>query len=276
MRHVGNNARMTILFFGEDYMNPSIKFAAGFVALAIAFAAPVAHANENAVSSKSAPAAKSATVNAAAKSTNTASPSTYESNGSDAVTATSDETATSTTAATPSATETKKSATAEKAAAKKQTVAAAKSNAVSANNDIVANLAASSNFKTLSNLIQAAGLADTLKGSGPFTVFAPTDAAFAKLPAGTIEDLMKPQNKASLRSILTFHVVPGKLTNADLLGKQLSQNTVEGSSLSINNSQGAITVGSAKISGSEIASSNGTVFTIDAVQLPASYQPKSM
>ncbi len=146
-----------------------------------------------------------------------------------------------------------------------------------ANADIVTTAMSAGNFKTLTNLLQSAGLVDTLKGPGPFTVFAPTDAAFAKLPAGTLEDLMKPESKAKLRSILTYHVAPGKLNSADLTGKQLTQNTVQGSSLSISGSpSGSITVGSAKVSGAEVLCSNGAIYAIDTVLMPPSAPAKQM
>jgi uncharacterized surface protein with fasciclin (FAS1) repeats len=133
------------------------------------------------------------------------------------------------------------------------------------------------NYKTLTNLLQSAGLVETLKGPGPFTVFAPTDAAFAKLPAGTIESWMKPENKAQLKSILTYHVVPGKLNSAELAGKQLSQATVEGSTIAINASTpGSISIGSTKVNGSEITASNGVIYSIDSVLMPPAPSKKQM
>ncbi len=98
--------------------------------------------------------------------------------------------------------------------------------------DIVDTAIAAGNFKTLVAAVQAAGLVDTLKGAGPFTVFAPTDEAFAKLPAGTVEDLLKPENKAKLVAILTYHVIAGKVMAADIAGKDMMAKSVQGSEIS--------------------------------------------
>ena len=103
-----------------------------------------------------------------------------------------------------------------------------------AQQDIVDVAAGNQDFETLVAAAKAAGLVDTLKGDGPFTVFAPTDAAFEALPAGTVEELLKPENKDKLTAILTYHVVPGKVVSSDIAGKELAANTVQGSKLEIN------------------------------------------
>ena len=133
--------------------------------------------------------------------------------------------------------------------------------------DIVDTAVAAGDFGTLVAAVQAAGLVDTLKGEGPFTVFAPTDAAFAKLPAGTVEDLLKPENKDKLVSILTYHVVPGKVMAADVV--KLSQApTVNGQAASIKVEGGTVMVDSAKVVKTDIECSNGVIHVIDSVILP--------
>lgn len=122
-------------------------------------------------------------------------------------------------------------------------------------------------FGTLVAALKAAGLVDTLAGKGPFTVFAPTDAAFAKLPAGTVESLLKPENKAALTKILTYHVVPGKTMASALAGKQLSVKTVEGSSLAVDGRSG-VKVGNASVVAADVAASNGVIHVIDTVLMP--------
>src|SRR3954468_25026583 len=112
--------------------------------------------------------------------------------------------------------------------------------------DVVDTAVAAGNFKTLATALQAAGLVETLKGPGPFTVFAPTDTAFAALPAGTLDSLLKPENKVKLTQILTYHVVPGKVTSADLAGKTEQVKTVEGASLKVDATQGVM-VNDAKV-----------------------------
>ena len=133
--------------------------------------------------------------------------------------------------------------------------------------DIVDTAVAAGNFKTLAAALQAAGLVDTLKGAGPFTVFAPTDEAFAKLPAGTVEDLLKPENKAKLVSILTYHVVAGKVMAADVAGKKTMAKSVEGSEIEINGMDGVMVDG-AKVVTADIAADNGVIHVIDAVIMP--------
>jgi len=133
--------------------------------------------------------------------------------------------------------------------------------------DIVDTAVAAGDFKTLAAALQAAGLVETLKGPGPFTVFAPTDAAFAKLPAGTLDSLLKPENKAQLTSILTYHVVPGKVKAADVV-KLTSAKTVNGQAVAINVADGKVTVGGANVVKTDIGASNGVIHVIDAVILP--------
>jgi|NOAtaT_7_FD_contig_51_1028417_length_678_multi_8_in_0_out_0_1 uncharacterized surface protein with fasciclin (FAS1) repeats len=140
-----------------------------------------------------------------------------------------------------------------------------------ATKDVVDTAVAAGDFKTLAQALTAAGLVDTLKGAGPFTVFAPTDAAFAKLPKGTLEDLLKPENKQKLTAILTYHVVPGTVKAADVLkldGK--SAKTVEGSDLSISVKGKTVKVGEATVTKTDITASNGVIHVIDAVVLPPS------
>jgi uncharacterized surface protein with fasciclin (FAS1) repeats len=133
--------------------------------------------------------------------------------------------------------------------------------------DVVDTAVAAGNFKTLVAAVQAAGLVDTLKGAGPFTVFAPTDEAFAKLPAGTVDDLLKPENKDKLVAILTYHVVPGKVMSADLAGKETKAKTVQGSEVTISGKDG-VTVDGAKVIKADIVTDNGVIHVIDAVILP--------
>jgi uncharacterized surface protein with fasciclin (FAS1) repeats len=126
-----------------------------------------------------------------------------------------------------------------------------------------------SNFSTLLAAVSAAGLAPTLSGPGPFTVFAPTNAAFAKLPAGTVENLVKPENKAMLTSILTYHVVAGKTMSGDVVklnGKSVK--TVNGASVRVMVSGGKVMVNNANVTAVDIAASNGVIHVIDTVLLP--------
>ncbi len=133
--------------------------------------------------------------------------------------------------------------------------------------DIVDTAVKAGSFKTLVTAIKAAGLVDTLKGAGPFTVFAPTDAAFKKLPTGTVASLLKPANKAKLAAILTYHVVPGRVKAADLAGKRLSVATVQGQKVRIDGRHG-VKVNGAKVVKADIATSNGVIHVIDNVLLP--------
>jgi len=132
--------------------------------------------------------------------------------------------------------------------------------------DIV-DTAVAGKFNTLVAAVKAAGLVDTLKGEGPFTVFAPTDEAFAKLPAGTVESLLKPENKSKLQSILTYHVVPGKVMANDVV-KLDSAKTVQGQSVSIRTTDGGVLVNGAKVVKADIETSNGVIHVIDTVILP--------
>jgi uncharacterized surface protein with fasciclin (FAS1) repeats len=132
--------------------------------------------------------------------------------------------------------------------------------------DIVAVASSAGSFKTLVAAVKAAGLVETLQGKGPFTVFAPTDEAFAKLPPGTVEDLLKPENKDKLVAILTYHVVPGKVMAADV--KTMMVKTVNGKELSIKVDDGKVTVNDAKVIKTDVAASNGVIHVIDTVLLP--------
>ena len=122
-------------------------------------------------------------------------------------------------------------------------------------------------FNTLVAAVKAADLVDTLKGPGPFTVFAPTDEAFAKLPDGTLEDLLKPENKAKLQSVLTYHVVPGKVMSRDAV-KLNSAKTAQGSSINIKAMDNGVMVNDAHVVKADIAASNGVIHVIDKVILP--------
>jgi uncharacterized surface protein with fasciclin (FAS1) repeats len=136
--------------------------------------------------------------------------------------------------------------------------------------DIVETAVAAGSFKTLAAALQAAGLVETLKGKGPFTVFAPTDAAFAKLPKGTVEELLKPENKAKLAAILTYHVVPGAVMAAQVITMNGQEaKTVNGQAVKITVSGGAVTVGAAKVVTTDIKATNGVILVIDSVMLPA-------
>ncbi len=133
--------------------------------------------------------------------------------------------------------------------------------------DIVDTAVAAGSFNTLVAAVTAAGLVDTLKGAGPFTVFAPSDDAFAKLPAGTVDDLVKPENKAKLVQILTLHVLPGKVMAADVAGQKMQPASVEGSTLDVDGTNG-VTVNGAKVTSADIECTNGVIHVIDTVILP--------
>ena len=136
-----------------------------------------------------------------------------------------------------------------------------------AKKDIVDTAVSAGSFNTLAAALKAAGLVDTLKGKGPFTVFAPTDEAFAKLPAGTVEDLLKPENKAKLVSILTYHVVPGSVSSGEVV-KMTSAKTVEGQSVKISTKDGGVMIDGAKVVKADVMASNGVIHVIDSVILP--------
>ena len=132
--------------------------------------------------------------------------------------------------------------------------------------DIVDTAVEAGSFTTLVAAVEAAGLVDTLKGDGPFTVFAPTDEAFAALPAGTVEDLLKPENIDQLTAILTYHVVPGKVMSTDLTNNMMAP-TVQGGDLTIM-TEGGVTVNGANVTTADIETSNGVIHVIDAVIIP--------
>ncbi len=133
--------------------------------------------------------------------------------------------------------------------------------------DIVDTAVAAGSFETLAAALTAAGLVDVLKGDGPFTVFAPTDAAFAALPAGTVETLLKPENIDQLKAVLTYHVLAGKVKAADVV-KLSEANTVQGSPVSITVEGGTVKVNQATVTATDIMASNGVIHVIDAVILP--------
>ena len=122
-------------------------------------------------------------------------------------------------------------------------------------------------FNTLVAAVKAAGLVETLKGDGPFSVFAPTDDAFAKLPAGTVEDLLKPENKDKLVAILTYHVVPGKVMAADMSGKEMMVESVLGDTIDVNAMKGVM-VDDATVIQADIIADNGVIHVIDTVIMP--------
>ncbi len=132
--------------------------------------------------------------------------------------------------------------------------------------DIVAVASGAGNFKTLVAAVKAAGLVETLQGTGPFTVFAPTDEAFARLPKGTLDDLLKPENKAKLAGILTYHVLSGKVMAADV--KTMKAKTVNGQTLDVVAEDGKVTVNKAKVIATDVAASNGVIHAIDTVLMP--------
>ena len=133
--------------------------------------------------------------------------------------------------------------------------------------DIVDTAVGAGSFKTLAAALKAAGLVETLKGKGPYTVFAPTDEAFAKLPKGTVEELLKPENKDKLTAILTYHVVSGKVLAKDVV-KLSKAKTVQGSEVKIRVRKGKVKVDKANVTATDIACSNGVIHVIDAVILP--------
>lgn len=133
--------------------------------------------------------------------------------------------------------------------------------------DIVEIAASAGSFNTLVAAVKAAGLVDTLKGQGPLTVFAPTDEAFAKLPAGTVENLLKPENKDKLTAILTYHVVPGRVTAREVV-KLSSAPTVNGRPLSIDAENGKVMVENAQVVQTDIMATNGVIHVIDSVMIP--------
>jgi uncharacterized surface protein with fasciclin (FAS1) repeats len=133
--------------------------------------------------------------------------------------------------------------------------------------NIVETAAEAGRFGTLTKALGAAGLVETLKGKGPFTVFAPTDEAFAKLPAGTLESLLKPENKDQLTAILTYHVVPGTVKAAEVV-KLEEAKTVNGKKVNVKTSGDTVMINDAKVTATDIAASNGVIHVIDTVIMP--------
>lgn len=141
-------------------------------------------------------------------------------------------------------------------------------NAVAAKaNDIVDTAVSAGMFNTLVAAVQAADLVEVLKSDGPFTVFAPTDEAFSRLPAGTVENLLKPENKEQLIAVLTYHVVPGKIMSGDIAGQSLAVESVQGSSLQVNATDG-VKVDEATVITADIEADNGVIHVIDTVVIP--------
>ncbi len=166
----------------------------------------------------------------------------------------------------------KDKAAAEKAIADSTAAAQATADSIAAAEaampkDIVTTAINAGNFQTLATALQAAGLVETLQGAGPFTVFAPTDEAFAKLPAGTVEDLLKPENKEKLISILTYHVVSGKVMAADVAGMTEAA-TVNGKKAKVTASDAGVMVDKSNVTGTDIEASNGVIHVIDQVLMP--------
>jgi uncharacterized surface protein with fasciclin (FAS1) repeats len=147
------------------------------------------------------------------------------------------------------------------------TLSGSPANAQHASKDIVDTAVAAGSFKTLAKALEAADLVETLKGAGPFTVFAPTDEAFAKLPADTLNDLLKPENRAKLRRILTYHVVPGRVSSSEVV-KLRSAKAVSGDTIGIKAGDAAVIVDTARVVKTDVQASNGLIHVIDAVMLP--------
>lgn len=135
--------------------------------------------------------------------------------------------------------------------------------------DIVDTAVNAGSFTTLVAAVQAAGLVDVLKGDGPFTVFAPTDAAFAALPAGTVESLLKPENKDQLVAILTYHVIPSQVMSGDIAGKKADVATVQGSDLAVDATNGVM-INEASVTTADVIAKNGVIHVIDSVLIPSS------
>jgi uncharacterized surface protein with fasciclin (FAS1) repeats len=133
--------------------------------------------------------------------------------------------------------------------------------------NIVETAVQSGKFNTLVAALKAAGLVNTLNGKGPFTVFAPSDTAFSKLPAGTVDGLLKPENKAKLVSILAYHVIPGKIMSGDIAGKKISVKTVQGSEILVDAMYG-VKINDSNVVSADIAATNGVIHVIDKVLIP--------
>jgi uncharacterized surface protein with fasciclin (FAS1) repeats len=142
----------------------------------------------------------------------------------------------------------------------------ARAGSCGAKHDLVDTAAEAGSFNTLIAAVKAAGLVDALKGEGPFTVFAPSDEAFAKLPAGTVNSLLLPENKDKLAAILTYHVVPGKISSADVKPGRVA--TLQGSQLVVSKSEGGLMVDQARIVATDVSATNGVIHVIDAVIMP--------
>jgi uncharacterized surface protein with fasciclin (FAS1) repeats len=140
-----------------------------------------------------------------------------------------------------------------------------------ARGDIVETAQSAGQFRTLLAAATAAGLAPTLKGRGPFTVFAPTDRAFAALPGGTVENLLKPQNRGQLRAILAYHVVPGRVFAADVDGKRVHARTVNGAQVSVDGKGAGVRVNRARVVTADVRASNGVIHVIDRVLIPPAH-----
>jgi uncharacterized surface protein with fasciclin (FAS1) repeats len=134
--------------------------------------------------------------------------------------------------------------------------------------DVVDMAVKAGQFSTLVTAIKAAGLVETLKGPGPYTVFAPTDAAFAKLPPGTVESLLKPENKQKLVTLLTYHVLPGKVTSKDIAGKKMEVKTVQSSAVAVDATGGKVMVNDARVVSPDVTADNGLIHVIDKVMMP--------
>ena len=145
--------------------------------------------------------------------------------------------------------------------------AALSSAALAQDKDIVETASEAGSFGTLLSAAEAAGLVETLKGEGPYTIFAPTDEAFAALPDGTVEDLLKPENQDQLVEILTYHVLSGKVMSGDIAGQEMEVETVQGDALAVNATDGVM-VNEANVTQADIEASNGVIHVIDAVVLP--------
>ncbi|MGP9820933.1 fasciclin domain-containing protein [Salinarimonas sp. NSM] len=139
---------------------------------------------------------------------------------------------------------------------------------VSKAQDIVDTAVAADDFNTLVAAVEAAGLVETLKGEGPFTVFAPTDAAFAALPEGTVDSLLLPENRDQLVAVLTYHVLPGRVMSSDIAGQEVSPETVQGSTLMIDATGDAVMVNTATVVTADVEASNGVIHIIDTVLIP--------
>jgi len=133
--------------------------------------------------------------------------------------------------------------------------------------NIVETAVQSGKFNTLVAALKAAGLVNTLNGKGPFTVFAPSDTAFSKLPVGTVDGLLMPENKAKLVSILAYHVIPGKVMSGDIAGKKISVKTVQGSKISVDAMYG-VKINDSNVVSADIAATNGVIHVIDKVLIP--------